>query len=505
MDAALNKSWRTVAAAFLLFVLLITSLTLLVGAVLDVAMFDRYHFEILIFNIALLLLLIALWLGSIVKLIYQRIKKKSGARLTARLVLIFVSFAALPAISVYSVSLWMNNEGMKAWLPAGIENALGDALALSRYALDTQLRLRESQVFELIDQLDEAPADLAAYLINAYVRKHPFSELALFTPERNIVAAAGSRSASLLPDLPPDDLVSQALQERGYSGVDPIQKRGLYIRIVVPIRSDTLGQLRILQVLHPLSNRANIWAVSVQQAYKSYDRAIYFRGLLQNNFLIILTLVLLLGTLYAGWVAIISARRLIHPIVELTDATHNIAKGKLNVQIDTHSQDEVGQLVNSFNEMARNLEQAHNVSVQSKRQLEEQNSYLDAVLNNTASGVLGLAASSTKIKTANPAADKIFSVSWQQYIGQDLFSITDETLLLQKFCEHVKTKMQQAYEGWEEKININAAGRYLALLCRGKSLADGEYVIIFHDITQVEQAQRETVWGRGCPTPSTRD
>lgn len=494
MGATVNKSWRTTLSAIVLAVLLVGSLLLLVSAVLDSATFERHLLTIFSFNIILFLVLVVLLIVNLGKLVSHRIKKKTGARVTLRLVIFFSLFAALPAVGIYSVSAWMIDRGMQSWFSVGVEQALEDALSLSRYSLDTQLQLHQSYIAKLVENLDEAPDDLARYLLGSYAQEHPISELVLFTADKKIISAVGGRNASLLPDLPSGDLLRQAIQERGYFGVDPIQKRGLYIRIIAPIRSNVIGQGHFLQVLHPLSERANTWAVSVQETYQHYARIAYFRGLLQTNFLLVLTLVLLLGIIYAGWVAIIAARNLIRPLAELTDATQNISQGDLNVRITTSSKDEVGQLVESFNEMAQNLSEAHFASVQSKQLLEEQNSYLDTVLRNISSGVLGLAKSGV-LKTANPVASKILGSDWESHVGAKLFSLSGDQTIQQKFCTQIEAKMQESYSEWEAQININAMGRYLSLLCRGKALADGEYVIVFNDITQVEQAQRETVWG----------
>lgn len=64
---------------------------------------------------------------------------------------------------------------------------------------------------------------------------------------------------------------------------------------------------------------------------------------------IILVLVLL------GFLYLIIFRSLINPLFKLKDATGKISKGDLVVHLDIKSQDEIGQLANSFNQMAKDL------------------------------------------------------------------------------------------------------------------------------------------------------
>ena len=48
-------------------------------------------------------------------------------------------------------------------------------------------------------------------------------------------------------------------------------------------------------------------------------------------------------------------RSIVHPLSKLRDATHKIGKGQLDVKIDIHSQDEIGDLAQAFRKMGRDL------------------------------------------------------------------------------------------------------------------------------------------------------
>lgn len=50
------------------------------------------------------------------------------------------------------------------------------------------------------------------------------------------------------------------------------------------------------------------------------------------------------------------ARRIVKPVLRLTEATREISRGNFNVQVDYNSDDEVGQLTAHFNTMARELQ-----------------------------------------------------------------------------------------------------------------------------------------------------
>jgi len=60
------------------------------------------------------------------------------------------------------------------------------------------------------------------------------------------------------------------------------------------------------------------------------------------------------------------------PILRLTNAVSEIGKGNMNVTIDTHSQDEIGQLATAFNQMTKDLQQSHTKLESYSKDLENQ-------------------------------------------------------------------------------------------------------------------------------------
>jgi signal transduction histidine kinase/HAMP domain-containing protein len=75
-------------------------------------------------------------------------------------------------------------------------------------------------------------------------------------------------------------------------------------------------------------------------------------------------LLVISGTLLAFGLVIITGRAVLKPIDDLTDAIREVQRGNLNLALKRHSNDEVGQLTDAFNDMAaqlrefRRLEQA---------------------------------------------------------------------------------------------------------------------------------------------------
>jgi two-component system sensor histidine kinase BaeS len=71
------------------------------------------------------------------------------------------------------------------------------------------------------------------------------------------------------------------------------------------------------------------------------------------------------GMLIALILGLLLARSLTRPVREITNATREMARGKLEQQVPVHSKDELGELAQSFNQMSADLARAN----QSRRQM----------------------------------------------------------------------------------------------------------------------------------------
>ncbi len=71
-----------------------------------------------------------------------------------------------------------------------------------------------------------------------------------------------------------------------------------------------------------------------------------------------LLLTLVVTILIAALVGILLARNLTRPVIELTDAAKNLAAGDLSQKVEVHSNDELGELSQAFNQMSAEIEQS---------------------------------------------------------------------------------------------------------------------------------------------------
>lgn len=483
-----------------LFGLLMGSLYLLADATKSETSFEELHNWLLPFNIFLLVIFLVLIIFSITKLITQVIKRQPGSRLTLRLLLMFVLLAIVPVGIVYSFSIWLLQEGVDSWFDVDVEHALQDSVDLSRTSLDLHMRNLRKQTEPMVKELANATPIDAPLVINDLIRKSGAIEVVLFERSGRIIASGGEVGAFVLPRLPAETVISLVSQGETYVGLDPIKDSGLHVRLVFPVRSNQTGSQDLMaQVLYPISDRISDLALSVQEGFGKYNELVYLRTPLKQNFNLILTLVLLLGVLFAVWAAIYSARRLVAPIKNLAQGTKAVAAGQYHKKLPVEYQDDLGMLVASFNQMTERLSLARDKAKLSQRLIDSQRNYLQTILENLSSGVISLDKHFI-IKTSNATASQILDANLNEYIGSDVAQLSMLSENLKSFCDQIIPMIQSGEKEWQTEVKLLGGDRTKILMCRGVKLPaiaeqTGGYALVFDDVTELIRAQHDSAWG----------
>jgi len=483
--------------ALVLLGLLLVILVLMGRATTDSAQFGRAYSWLLVISAVGLAALAALILYNLVGLIRRHRRRVPGARLTLRLASLFAVLAITPAALVYGFSLHFLQQGIDSWLDVQVDRGLENALELSRTALDLRMREVLRQTARVAEAVADSDGQQAARRLNEWLDLSESSELTIFGHGGRILATATTDPTLILPTPPPDAVLLQVQQGRDYVALEPVGDTGFHIRVVVSVISSLANEERLLQALFPITDRLSLLGEAVQAAFDSYRELVFLRAPLKASFTLTLSLALLLAVLAAFWAAFHSAHRLVRPLRELADGTQAVAAGQFDQQLPGGGGDELGFLVQSFNQMIRNLAQASDTAQRSQELLESQRAYLETVLARLSSGVLTIDQTG-RLQTANAAAGQILGVDLQVYIGADSQRIAAEQPVLQDLVEAIGPQMTVSGD-WRQEITwFSGAGRRI-LMCRGSSLPDtvglrGGHVIVFDDITNLVRAERDAAW-----------
>lgn len=483
----------------LLFCFMLLSLLLMSDSLQNSERFGEYYSGLLIFNAVGLLSLIILIGLNIRSLLTQLKNRVAGARMTVRMVSMFVFLSVTPVLILYYFSLDFLHRGIDSWFDLRVEQALEDSLELSRLALDTRMKQLVKQTENIATELADVSNTAMAFEIDDYRIRSGAEEFTLMTRQGSIIASSTSDTTNLVPESPDDTVLFQVQQGNSYIGVDMIRNNDLSIRVVVNVPENNFNRAeRIVQAIFPVTERVNELTNSVQAAFIDYKELSYLRGQLKVSFILILTIVLLFSIFSAVWAAFYSARRLAEPIRDLAEGTKSVAEGDYQKRLPVHSNDELGVLVASFNKMTSAIGAARDAARKSQEQAEAQHKYLDAVLSRLSSGVWVLG-SDKNIRTANIRSGEILGIQIDDIIGHSLAEVGENNPYLQPLLKVFIQHMDQTASDWREENTIFGNSGRQILMSTGTSVVvtkeqEAVYVIVFDDVTGLVQSQRDAAW-----------
>jgi len=452
----------------------------------------RLNLSVFVATAVALVVLAGVILGRLVSLVGSVRKRRPGARLTARLVWVFLALALPPVLVVYLFSVEFIGETIEGWFDVETEQALADSMEMGRVFIDIRTREVRGQTRRVARAAGGVEDELLFGELVGRVSSAGPVELSVFDTSGQNLAFAHIDSTELLPDLPSGFALSQASRGDVYADVEPVGDTGLQIRVLHPVPAGRPGQTgRILQAIYPLPEDFSRLAQSVEEAHHRYGNVAYLRERLEQSFILILSLVLLLTGLLAMLLALNAARRLVAPVRDLAEATEEMTAGRFPRELDVSSRDELGFLVRSFNLMTREL-------ASSQQQLEAQRHYLETVLSRLSAGVIATDENG-RLAAWNPSAGEILGVDLDGFRDQPLEALASQRRDLEPLVASIRERMREGAREWRREIKLGTPEDPLVLVCRGSVLPVGDgqgrgHVVVFDDVTVLDQAQREAAW-----------
>ena len=479
---------------FILLILLFLSLQMISSATVDSQLFGRIYYFLIIINIITLILFFLLIANQSWKLYKQYKQQVPGSRLTLRMVLTFVTLVILPTTILYFFSIQFIQRSIDSWFDASVEHALKDAMNLSKAAVDDKKKAHLKEIKRLVKDLQDEKRSITVLTLSEIREKSGAEEVTLLSSRGKLLASTSEEEGEIIPDIPDSELLLPLQQGSDYVHVDLSDDGYQGIRVLVRLAVNNSTEFFILQALYPLNSHQRKMAASVQQAYTEYSELVYLRNPLKYTFSLTLSLVLLLGLLSAIWAAFVFAKRLSSPIRDLAEGTRAVAEGNYHQPIPMLDSGDLGQLVESFNKMTRQLSKTHSQLEESNVHTEAQRAYLEVILRNLTSGIICLD-ESKKIQRLNPEASHILDIDAEQYIGFHIHDLSFSEPKLEPLVEKILTFMDGGMERWREEITLIHNTKKMIIICRANILPDKGSVIVLEDVTALIQAQKNAAWG----------
>jgi len=474
--------------------------------------FANYAGLIILINAIGVTVLIALIGSRVVRLIRDYRRFVPGSRLEARVVVLVGLVASVPLVMFYMYSIVLIETGIDEWFNVDAAQGLDDAVELGLFVIENEQADMIAQLQRVADRLAAVdPPDRGSELGRLRGMTDAF-DLALYSGDGSPLASYAAEPSGLLPPRL-DDVIVQSLQQNRQplqptgddAGLPPqfvdsdILSDGRYeisAAVRVPVAG---GGFQILRGRFSLPARIHELVTRIETRQGEFAQLAQMRTLLEYAFTAALSLILLVAVLAAIYAAFFVAQRLISPIQQLMQGTRAVARGDFDSKVPQGRRDEIGFLVNSFNNMMQRLALARQEARESEQRLEDERNKLEVILAGLSTGVIALETDLT-IRTANRAAGDILGVNLESHVGESLADIARQSPLLQEFVDFSTGRLTAGETEWREQVTLHGELGNRELVCASTVLpSDGEhaqaYVIVFDDITVLIQAQREAAWG----------
>jgi two-component system nitrogen regulation sensor histidine kinase NtrY len=459
-------------------------------------------------NLILLLVLILLVSRSLFKIYIERKNRVIGYRFRTRLIAAFVGLSLLPAIVLFLAASNFITISVESWFNVQVENSMRGSIDIARayYQVtegNTLFQMKEIGArIEREDLLEAKNLPKLRELVKDKQNEYRLAYLVVFDRQGRQVAASRdpkSRGVSAFK------WGKRGLNGEEFSQSHQVGKKDL-VRAVVPIRSlrdskKILGALVAHQILpFGLSQRVN----EITTAFKEYNQLKMLQDPIKSLYLMVFLMITLLVMFAAIWAAIHMARRITVPIQLLAEGTREVAAGNLGYQVEARADDEIGMLVDSFNQMTQDLlrskvdlETAYLDLRRTNIELDQRRIYMETVLENITAGVLSLDEKGC-INTINKAALSMLNLSSEQALRrshEEIFSHAD----LKPMGVLIRRMAAEGLETWGQQVTLNINGKVSTLVVSISGLRDQEkryrgMVVVFDDLSQLIKAQQAMAW-----------
>lgn len=512
------------ALLFAIIILGIILFTALALATRNNASF-AYNYSILLYlNIAVILIMTALLLFLAYWLMQRLRNNVFGTRLLTRFALSFVILAVVPSILLVVISNLFVSRTINSWFNLKLDNALTAGIDFGRDRLLLNRDITQEQLTKVGNQDNLQDPDPIS--TQATLQKNQWQTLIGLNAQGHIIWRIDNPSQNksgidtqipifkpeVLKDITHDwvqieDETDQTDTSKLAANSIPMQYIHAIHRIdhtlskAAAIKPDSRTQFIYTQKAMP--QEFSMRVSDIQNGLRDYQATETSRASLSALYQVTLIIILMITLMAALAAAFLIANRMIQPILWLAQATRQVAAGQYAlVPQPVQGSDEMIQLVDSFGDMAQQLEHTQTSLQLNQKQLESAKAYSEAVLDNLSSGVLVLDETMT-LRSHNQTAQRLFQTQLNTYQHQQLHQIEAlEPLLLT--IENQITQAQEANRStWRIQHNyinpINPHPEELTLSIQGsRFFSDAQnprWILVCDDVTPIISAQRTLAWG----------
>jgi two-component system nitrogen regulation sensor histidine kinase NtrY len=460
------------------------------------------------------LALVGVLVRNLVRLVIERKRGIFGSRLRTKLVFFLLAMVLLPSTFLFYGSAQVIKQTVEAILRTPMEELVHQSDEIvdqwNEYFKGQALDRARGLAAQVVDErllLDERSDDLQQVL-DRWKFEHRLHVVRVSFADGRILEASDPQS---------DDATRSDLDALVSTLTDDVHRRegpasrldhlgdALLAQAAVPVLNDAIASgdpaaVIAVGALLPTPLAGNLEGFAeAEQTYRQFRAQ---RRELIRAYLTLIALIYVVTLFIATWIGFYVSRRITGPIQELATAAREISAGNLEVRVQAEAGDEVGQLVEAFNEMAGELQENREVITRStadlrrsNRALDERRRYIETLLEKLSTAVFSLD-SDGRVTTVNPAVTKILGV--HLVMGDDPV-IVFERHGLEPLIEVLDAARKTGGEQSRSDLSVKVGESTLHLAVqvtplRGAQAESAGTLVMFEDLADLMRAQRAAAW-----------
>ena len=438
---------------------------------------------------------------NLLKLYAERRAGVAGSKFRTRLVVVSLLLSFLPVIAMFWFSYGLMNRSIDKWFSQPVEEVRADTAAMSSLLYDYAGQNATSEA-QSITESEEFQSALTAGNIseaNEELREHIPTLQGGFV----VVLANGDAATSLNTPAQWSAMKNAFPVQPALCGEHPHFEWGQkdYVVAATPFPRGAV------LVAMPLPQKFAETARQIQESQQRYIELAAKRKLFRRTYIGFLLLLTVLVLFASTWLALLLSKLVNRPVAALAAGTEAISKGQLDYRVDIRATDELGELVQSFNSMAEQLESSRRQIEASSRDvgaanaaLEGRRRYIETVLESIPTGVISIDAA-RRVTLANAAFSRMFYLERVQYVSPaSLVNLPLREVVPAEVLADLEPLLRRA-----DRMGITAATMELALpraklnvavtVSTLSHTAEGlGYVLVFEDLSDLLRAQKQAAW-----------
>lgn len=439
---------------------------------------------------------------NLLKLFAERRLGVLGSKFRTRLVVASLLLSFLPVIGMFFFAYVLMNRSIDKWFSTPVEEVRRDtatmASLLASYAAQNTRAEAES-----IAASPETQRAFSGHSFSAVVsefRRHESTLQGGFA----LAIENGDAEASFNAPAAWPSLKARLALEQVNAETPPhfTWEQTDYILGTAPV-----GDRGLILVAMPLPKKFSETVKQVEASQRRYLELAQQRRLVRRTYMEVLLLLTVVVLFAATWFALFLSKLVTRPVVALAEATQEISRGRLDYRVEVRAADEIGDLVQSFNRMAEELESSRRQIEASSRELsaanvalEQRRRHIETILESIPNGVLSLNAE-RRVTHVNYALLRLFhplgteSGAPNVLIGaalSDLFApeVLEDLEPLLRRADRMDTTTTQM-EMVVQRATLNVAITVARLKHGDQNLG---YVLVFEDLSDLLKAQKQAAW-----------